>query len=213
MRSRPAFFLCLALLTPPARAGTGCDHALSPVKADWVWTYGWRDEAGRSSTFEQRLVPTAQGFAALTQGASGRESRSEYRCTAGAHVSLTVPSIAEAQITRAEVSGVSLPAAPGWKVGQRWNLTWNLEGKKGLLRGQGTVDTQYEVLSREKVTVPAGTFDAWKVRASTRLHGKVAGISLNQPAFTGILWYAEGVGLVRQQYPRSRVMELLALKK
>jgi len=212
MRSGPAALLSLVLLAPSALAQARCDNVLSPVNAGWVWTYSWQDVEGKRTRYEQRRAPTSQGFATTT-GADAQASREEYRCAGGAQTSLTAPSISGVEITRASVAGVSVPPAQGWRVGQTWDLTWNMEGRKGLLRGQGTVGTQYEVVGREKVIVPAGTFDAWKVSTRTQLKGKVAGISLNQPTFTSTMWFAEGVGLVRQTYPKGAGLELLSLKK
>ena len=213
MRSGPAALLFLVLLAPLARAEANCDNALSPVEPGWVWTYTWRDGAGKSTRYEQRRAPTSQGFAVLTGPAGQTGRREEYRCTGSAQTSLTPPNISGVEVTRASVTGVSVPPNRGWKVGQTWDLIWTMEGRKGLLRGQGTVGTHYEVLGREKVTVPAGTFDAWRVSAQTRLQGKVAGVPLGQPAFTATMWYAEGVGVVRQTYLKGAGLELVSLQK
>ena len=67
-------------------------------------------------------------------------------------------------------------------VGHKW--TWN--GYAGANRG--TVSG--EVISMERTTVPAGTFSAYKIRYLIRTGNSEA---------TSVRWFAEGVGLVREE--------------
>ncbi len=58
----------------------------------------------------------------------------------------------------------------------------------------------YTVVARESVTVPAGTFDAWRVSIQDKV---------NQPA---AVWIAPGTGVIKFQHSSGRVDELVAIE-
>lgn len=50
-------------------------------------------------------------------------------------------------------------------------------------------------MGKERITVPAGTFDCWKVSETVEytMRGK------SQAHFTRLTWYADGIGEVRSE--------------
>ncbi|CAM4076376.1 hypothetical protein [Deinococcus marmoris] len=107
---------------------------------------------------------------------------------------------------------MGIAAAPAWKPGATWALIWDLEGRQALLSGKATITVRRQVMNREKLTVPAGTFDVWKVRGNLRVVGKLGPVPLNRDLSEFEEWYAEGVGLVKSSSSYS-VTELMTLKK
>ncbi|MFK7603374.1 hypothetical protein ACI3L1_14305 [Deinococcus sp. SM5_A1] len=67
-------------------------------------------------------------------------------------------------------------------------------------------------MNRERVTVPAGIFDVWKVQGNLRVVGKLGPVPLNRDLGEFEEWSAEGVGLVKSQ-SRYSVTELMTLKR
>jgi hypothetical protein len=56
----------------------------------------------------------------------------------------------------------------------------------------------------EKVTVPAGTFDCYKISSTGKTEMEVFGKKINMPAGKSAEWYAIGVGLVKSEiYDKS----------
>ena len=99
-------------------------------------------------------------------------------------------------------SGVTLPSQV--KAGDQWQQTADVEGNVSMGneggKATGTAQLNFNALGDENVTVPAGTFDAMKVKVETTLDVKVAYGVLSVPVkFTGIYtyWFAPGVGWVK----------------
>jgi hypothetical protein len=63
----------------------------------------------------------------------------------------------------------------------------------------GLFPTTYTVGAREKVKVPAGSYDAWHIKITDKV---------NPP---GDVWIAPGVGVVKIRLPSGRVDELIAI--
>ncbi|MDV6374318.1 TapB family protein [Deinococcus arenicola] len=204
---------CGAAWIAPALAAE-CDNALNPVQNAWVWTYRVMpgDTKKPASSYSLSRTATDTGFQEQLASAGKPANTSKYKCTAGAHTTLTPPQLGDIRLTRAAVSGTGVADAQTWKPGAAWSLIWDLEGKQGLLSGRATLTASRQVLGREKVTVPAGTFDAWKVRGVLRVVGKLGPVPLNRDLGEFSEWYAEGVGLVKSQSGYG-LTELLTLKK
>lgn len=204
---------CGAAWAAPASAAE-CDNPVNPVQPGWVWTYraAPSDTRKSASSYTLSRTLTGEGFQEQTVSAGKPANTAKYRCVGGAHINLSLPKLGDAIITRAAVSGMGLAAAPDWKPGAMWSLVWNLEGRQGLLSGKADITANRQILGREKVTVPAGTFDAWKVRGNLRVAGKLGPVPLNRDLGGFQEWYAEGVGLVKSQSGYN-VTELTGLKK
>ncbi|HEY0426507.1 MAG TPA: hypothetical protein VGC76_01750 [Pyrinomonadaceae bacterium] len=105
-----------------------------------------------------------------------------------------------------KVTGVSLPAEARWKTGEKWNakydVKYTMQFPNSQMRGEGdgTVDGAGEILGEETVTVPAGTFQALKVRTVTKMNitVKVGGTSMpNQFSLETLTWFAKDIGKVK----------------
>ncbi|WP_147364029.1 hypothetical protein [Deinococcus cavernae] len=212
-RLTSAAFACIAV---GYAAAQDCANSFNPVQ-DWTWTYRTQntDKKGQvqATTWQRQTQSTAAGFDTIVLSGKQQPSKSPYRCTQGAHTSLTVPSVAGAQITKASVTGFSIAAPANWRVGYEWNNVWNVEGRKGLLRGAGDFTLHYRIVDLEKVKVPAGEFEAFKVELTMTLKMKAGGVPLNQALPTSYAWYAKDVGLVKQIWGRGNLTELMSLKK
>ncbi|MFC6665207.1 hypothetical protein ACFP9V_07430 [Deinococcus radiopugnans] len=195
-------------------APAACDNPMSPVQAGWVWTYRVSSSDGKkpASSYALSRAATGTGFQEQSTSAGKPLETARYTCVGGAQLGLQPPRLGSITLTRAAVSGTQVAAAPAWKAGAAWSLVWELEGRQGLLSGKATLTAKRQVLGREKVSVPAGTFDAWKVRVGYRVVGRVGPIPLNRDMNDFEEWYAEGVGLVKSQSSYSTT-ELLALQK
>ncbi len=64
----------------------------------------------------------------------------------------------------------------------------------------GVFPCVYTVVDREKVTVPVGSFDTWKVLLKDTVN----------PA--GAVWIAPGTGIVKIQLPSGRIDELVSIQ-
>lgn len=205
--------LCTAFLYTTAAAQGECSASMIPVKTNWVWTYRTTDEKGKTVTYTEQHLPSAQGYTQVTRRTQQEPQRTELQCSSGTYLSTRPPEFGQGiQVTRATFRGTGVPALP-WQVGKSWEALWLLEGKRGLLSGSGTLGSRNRVVGRESVTVAAGTFDAWKVEVQSVQQGKVAGLPLSAPPVNYVLWYAEGVGLVKADYGKNGKTELLGLDR
>lgn len=63
----------------------------------------------------------------------------------------------------------------------------------------GMFPATYTAVAQEKVEVPAGTFDTWRISIEDKV---------NKPA---AVWIAPGTGVVRFQHPSGRIDELVSI--
>lgn len=73
------------------------------------------------------------------------------------------------------------------KTGKKWSWT----GSFKFMLKSFTFTTQSEVLAKEKVKVPAGNYEAFKVRTKRLVSNRLLGEETR--------WYAPGVGLVKSE--------------
>jgi DUF3108-like len=126
-----------------------------------------------------------------------------------------------------KMAGVSYPNESEWKVGKKWEI-WFLEETQSAktapakILSRETYTFQYEIIGRERITVPAGTFEAFKVRVvdSVRIHVNNTGFKLptNQSSKSLVKqlhWYAKDIGLVKslQEGQSKVVVELIGVEK
>lgn len=65
----------------------------------------------------------------------------------------------------------------------------------------GLFPCKYTVVGKEKVKVPAGTFDAWRIKLKDTVNPE------------GAVWIAPGTGIVKIQIPGGRIDVLVEAKK
>ena len=190
-----------------------CDNALNPVKA-WTWRYQTAPKkAGEAvSRYEVRRTPGEATYQDEVLNGSKNPIAFKYKCVQGGHVNISVPQMPGTTITRLVAKGLTTPPQSAWKPGFAWTYNLALEGRRGVLGGSGAFDSAYRVVGRESVTVPAGTFDAWKVVADNTALAKLGAITLFNQRSTSAAWYAEGVGLIKSDDQRG-LTELLNIEK
>ncbi|WP_420596899.1 hypothetical protein [Deinococcus sp.] len=190
--------------------GSDCDSAIKPLHPGWVWTY--RDTAKSGVTlFEMRQTPIEGGYTDTYTAPGKPPSPQRYRCTGGALINITPPSIGGAEISKLSVTGVSFPPPAEWTPGKSWQYVMNMQGKKSGLPARAAITFDYRIVGREKISVLAGTFDAWKVDISVNADARVAILPIRQ-AFTETQWIAPGIGIIKIQRENSG-SELAGLKK
>lgn len=212
--------LSAALGMLPALAAP-CDNVVKPFRVGWVWSYrtvpvavpvAAPADAQTVSAYQVRSRVAEGGYEDVYTAGDKTQGTFRFRCVQGALTVVSLPSMEGVEISKSSVTGVSLPAAADWKPGLSWTQVWTLEGRKGLLSGSAVVSSRSQVLSRESVTVPAGTFMAWKVSVKTVLDAKMGFVPLHQDFPVQTQWYAENVGLVRTEDAKGHT-ELLRLQK
>ncbi len=105
-----------------------------------------------------------------------------------------------------DVAGVTLPPPDRWRAGYTWKERFGgqfsgLDVVPGTQpRSEGVVERTHTIVGQEAVTVPAGTYNAWRV--DTIGSGQVTVTIGGQPETLDVTnsrtaWYVEGVGLVK----------------
>lgn len=137
----------------------------------------------------------------------------KWRCTADGLLATQYNNSIEMKSTGHSVSvdtidskGVTFPNADKWQTGEKWNAEYHISetvntGGKSIVASKGTVDQDGEVLGTEQVTVPAGTFQAVKIKISSHMDltmnvtgakGMPINIKLETTA-----WMAKDTGMVK----------------
>lgn len=108
-----------------------------------------------------------------------------------------------------ESSGLTIPAADQFQAGSTWtthyvaNATLSNSGVGEMLMEQ-TTDLTHTIIGPETITVPAGMFEAMRVETAGNVSAvtSVGGVAVPPTEFglNFVSWYAEGVGLVRQEW-------------
>jgi hypothetical protein len=136
-------------------------------------------------------------------------------------------SLSNTKFKTLKMAGVSYPNEIEWKIGKKWQIWFlvemqNAKTTPAKLGTRATYTFQYEIIGRESITVPAGTFEAFKVRGvdSVRIHVNNTGFKMpmNQTlksSVKSLYWYAKDIGLVKslQEGEAKVVVELISVDK
>jgi hypothetical protein len=108
-----------------------------------------------------------------------------------------------------ESSGLTIPAADQFQAGTTWttryvaNATLSDSGAGEMLMEQ-TTELTHTVIGPETITVPAGEFEAMRVETTGNVIAvtSVGGVAVppTEIPMSFVSWYAENVGLVRQEW-------------
>ncbi|MBS1812072.1 MAG: hypothetical protein JST84_28170 [Acidobacteria bacterium] len=105
-----------------------------------------------------------------------------------------------------KTEGISYPVESDWKVGKKWDLQYEIEGEfaktplPNMTAPKGTMNISSEIVGKESVTVPAGTFEAFKVSMTMtnkmvmKMNGKE--MPMNNTV-KSTAWFAKDVGMVK----------------
>ena len=193
-------------------AGTGlCANAYYPVRQGATWNYKSTGSPAGDYTFIDTITSTRNdGFTLTTQ--SGSLSRAqEWACKpeglvaqqfGGAPAALLNAQSLQFDVQASNVNGVTFPSQI--KAGDQWQHSLDLQGNVSAAGQQGaakgTARNNFTAVGVESVTVPAGTFDAMKIKIDTTIDMKVSYKGLPLPVqFTSsyTYWFVQGVGWVK----------------
>src|SRR5262245_7587626 len=132
-------------------------------------------------------------------------------------------SVSNIKFITLKMAGVSYPNESEWKVGKKWQIWFLVEGQNtkttpAKLVSRATYTFQYEIISREPITVPAGTFEAFKVTVVDSVKIDVNNTGFKMPmnqSVKSLHWYAKDIGLVKslQEGQAKVVVELIGVDK
>ncbi len=109
------------------------------------------------------------------------------------------------------VNGLSFPKESDWKVGKKWQIAFQIESEAALgamkeamkMLSKGTITMDCEIVGQESVTVPAGTFEAFKVNINinNKLKANIGGreMPMNNDIKT-TSWFAKDAGIVKSTF-------------
>jgi hypothetical protein len=106
-------------------------------------------------------------------------------------------------LSTSNITGYVMP--PAIVPGTEWSYALDIQGKERVKEGTpasmtGRISVNYSAGNKEKVTVPAGSFDAIAIEVNTRIDfkmdsgGNVVTLSMDS---TYTAWYAPGIGWVK----------------
>jgi hypothetical protein len=136
-----------------------------------------------SSVYTERVLSVDKDRYRVATTIGGTTSDSTWLCT-DEGLAMQLDEIPEMSIT---TTGPSIPAT--MDVGTEWTQTFEMDGPGISMR----ITTVNRVTSREEITVPAGTFDAFRIDYEARTEAPGEPPSLTR----GTQWFAVGTGIVR----------------
>ncbi len=202
-----------AVALPAFTSSDLCTNPLVPIQPDAEWDYRNTGVASSPVTFSTTVRDIgADRFTVSTYSDEGVSAEQEWRCTPDGLVAMTLASgqttlglsmgTLTASILTTDVSGITLPAniqkGKSWMYG--FKVTGNIVRDNVTVGVSGTVTTTFQAIGAENVTVPAGTFDAMKIAAITKMdmHGNYYGMDV--PISSEVdsnFWFAPGVGWIK----------------
>lgn len=215
--------------TPAPVASSGCDNLYYPVAPGLTWFYNAVGEA--SSTYTVTLANITDSSFTMVQTFDQLVNSTNYECTRDGLMAARYSGLemeqANIKVETLNGRGILIPAEDAWQVGKTWDASYDLIGTIAASQGMsgtitGTVSMANEIVAKEKVTVPAGTFDAFRVdtKMTQTMRMNLGGVAAPEP-FTISMdtssWYAPGVGLVKSESDLGQAtkttVELQSFKK
>jgi hypothetical protein len=160
-----------------------------------------------TTTVTRRPTAAAKFMEQTRLQSEGSESSSsvEWSCTAEGLRAATAPNMIVMLVGTEGLgpwtdTGVDVPPAAAWHVGSKWRRIAEASGRGAKASVRKVVaSTAYEIVARERVTVPAGSYEAFKVESTVTIdadgdkqHGR-----LLTTATTA--WYVQDVGIVESR--------------
>lgn len=118
--------------------------------------------------------------------------------------------------------GISIPAEANWKTGKVFTSDYTVKhtvsSDKNMVVADLSEKRTAEIMGEESVTVPAGTFQAFKVVVKTSSEMKIRGRdNTHNKDLVTTMWFANGVGMVKSETSNEgkpvATTELLSYKK
>jgi hypothetical protein len=218
----------------PQQASVLCTHPYFPVSetAEWHYRAGMPSLPilmGEDVVRQANLTET--GFEQVRRVQDAGTLVQRWTCTPDGlsdmprEASVTADGAPTGTVQFTDANGTTLPLADRWQAGYSWTQGANgtfdgLDVVPGTNpRAQSAIAKTHTIVGRESVTVPAGTFSAWKIetRASGPVTVEIAGQKETFEVTTLIeAWYVENVGLVKSSSSLDEMvvdtMELLSFQ-
>ncbi|TAK05195.1 hypothetical protein EPO33_04440 [Patescibacteria group bacterium] len=196
------------------RGGGACDNAYFPSAQGTKLEYATA-VSGSSGSYsievQERSATNLKLLYTFSTTASGGGSLSftqDVRCDDGALSALSYADIGSA-VTGGRVSarttrssGLLMPR--DISVGTTWTSSFDIEatitlpGTLGSRTVSSTINNESRVVGQESVTVPAGTYQAFKVESTlTTQSGPISGIAIPPQTVVSTSWFVEGLGMVK----------------
>ena len=205
-----------AVTSAPEEIATICEHPYYPLKTGAEWNYA---VSGIGEVVEQtysvgQITEGANGTSArLTLTVGGPTFENEVLCSAsglqlGEYNNITFGGPETEGIgsfETVESTGVYLPPIDQLVPGATWTANYVIEGSIDtggqVIETTQEIEVVYELEGTESISVPAGDFEALRVKQNLTQRFVDSGLLQGAPEFTfeGTLWFVENVGLVRSE--------------
>ena len=191
---------------PPSPAAA-CQNPYYPVVQGAAWEY--QISGTSSGTFTRSIVSVREaGFDDQDVFSAGVTRQGSWACQQGNLISLTPGSTAsvtdyegQANFTVESNTGITFPADP--QPGLEWTQTMVYRGQQTL--GSTVIDSRNEMnvsckaIGMERVSVPAGDFEALRVDCTTQFAISISGMAAFDTTVSASAWYALGVGWIKSR--------------
>ncbi|MBI3150544.1 MAG: hypothetical protein HYZ21_00275 [Chloroflexi bacterium] len=198
----------------PVIPNTGglCDNSLYPVRQGASWAYINSGGPNGSFAYSDTISAVRENGFTLTSQFTNVTRTQEWACETGGlkalnlgggiTASITAQGMAAEFITTA-TSGISLPSQI--TSGMQWQYGLTLQGTIPIPTGEqvpsnGSYSATMQEMGAETITVPAGTFEAVKIQASSIVDILVPFGDMQVPmkySGTNLYWYAPGIGYIK----------------
>lgn len=200
----PAATSTMTLQSAPAVA---CYNGFYPVSPDARWEYRVTADA-TPSTYDKSIVRMAPDSFTEHRVFNSTATDNAWTCTIDGLRSeefgnLQVHGQTQYKFNTTSGTGVTIPAEDRWFVGNAWSSRYDIAGQleqSGVtFTGTGTVTLENRIGAEDPVTVPAGTFNAFRVDSTITLRLTPSGLFAIPVTVTlsQYSWYARDTGMVR----------------
>lgn len=218
MRIVPVAVLTCSILLP-SLAGADCKSSYLPLVAGNTWTFTQADGTNGHTT----RVAKVEGDTFVLEMITAGDATSSAKAPANTSTSVVGACLNDGIRVNIETSGASasgghakmetvseegygFPKDAGVKVGAQWSESRVMKmvmqgGKDGKTTGMTmTMKTSHKIVGKESVTVPAGTFDAFKIVSESETTSELSALRKGPPPKTiQTMWVVKGVGMVKQE--------------
>jgi len=203
----------------PSTSGSGmpvggaglCANAYYPVREGATWTYASSGGPAGGYGFTDTITSVREDGFTLTSTFDNLTRTQEWGCRPEGLVALQLGGTSAATLNTDNmqasfdvnhVSGVTYPAEI--KPGDTWQHALEFTAKLTVagqgMDASGDAQSTFQAVGFESVTVPAGTFDALKIRVDTtiNINGNFNGVSFPVTVSSPYdYWFVQGVGWVK----------------
>ena len=198
----------LAVTDTRGNASRGpCEHPFFPLKPGYKVSYNNRFPGGTATyTVSVSAGTSNSNMNVRTEFSTGTVANQTFSCENGTIRAVQYGDVsgsgfsAQTNVQTSSVEGTYLPETirVGSSWSQRFNISLNIQSPGMEILGggdmSGYISEQRRVVAEENVTVPAGTFRAFKVEKSSDFN---LGPGMGGAPILGTEWWVEGKGLVK----------------